>query len=828
MAGEKILIVDDKAEIVQFCNEYLLRPKGYVPIVATDGREGLDIALQEKPALIILDFNLPGMSGLEILQTLRHKQINIPVIFITAYSSEEDIVTAFRLGIIDYFSKPFNPREMLETIERTLGENKLQEQQTRQQRELEKCTKELGYLYGSSVERLLNRTVEAAVGITDAEEGYLLLVDDQTDELYIRSALNLGESFARNFRLRVGDGIAGRVVRDGQSVRYNNIDDTNRFKLKTGYLVKSLINVPLRHGGEIIGVLGVSNRLSARNFTRTDQQLLASLAEHAATAIANASLYAETHQTLARRLRELAVMQEVAHDLNAIVDLGRIAATVLNHAVRTTYAEAGLVGLRAEDRVDWVPYGYAANAMEDKTWTPSWEDGLIGQAARSGQAMLMNDLSDGFEAMHALKQTRSRLIVPVLRGNQAIGIIDLQSSNPNAFSEDDKRFLLQLADRAAVAVENTRLFERVVNEQHQTKTVLQSIADGVYTVDCDLQIVTFNPAAEHITGWREAEVQGRLCSEVLVDAHRSAQGRQTLLIQQALETGQPCTSGPDEPPILSRDGREVFVSSSVAPIHSREGSVIGAVVAFRDVSAERELDRLKSDFVSMVSHELRSPLASLSAAIDLLRSTPNGETTTAQMLDIAHENTQRLIHLVEDILNISQIDAGQVRVQQEPVTLMPILRRVIHVAQNLTTIHHISLRTSNHVPFVMADPSKLEIVLHNLLDNAIRYSPDGGRILVKVTGPTDDEMVISVIDEGIGIPQEQMDQVFGRFYRVDNSDGCKVYGHGLGLYISKHLVEMQGGRIWVQSKERQGSCFSFSLPIVKEVELAKEVGIEGV
>jgi signal transduction histidine kinase len=191
-------------------------------------------------------------------------------------------------------------------------------------------------------------------------------------------------------------------------------------------------------------------------------------------------------------------------------------------------------------------------------------------------------------------------------------------------------------------------------------------------------------------------------------------------------------------------------------------------------------------------------------------------------LSIAHDNEQRLTRLVEDILSVSQIEAGQIRVQEEPVTLLPILRRVVRIAQSQTTRHRILLHMPDSVPFVMADQSKVEIIVNNLVANAINYSPDGGRVLVKVSGPENDHVVIGVVDEGVGIPQDYLERVFDRFYRVDTSDGRKVYGHGLGLYISKRLVELQGGHIWAESREGRGSCFTFTLPVVEEARIASE------
>ena len=819
MAGEKILIVDDKIEVAQFCDEYLFRPHGYESLVAQDGRQGLEMALKEDPDLMILDFKLPEMSGLDVLRALRDRQVDIPVIFITAYGSDEDIVTAFRLGVKDYLAKPFDTSEMLATVERVLDEKRKQNEQVRRQRGLDSQVKKLSTLYGSSVQSVLNHIVEAAVAITNAEEGYLLLLDEQTDELCMRSALNIGQAFASEFRLKVKDTIAGRVLETGQPVRYNHVDDMNLFKIKTGYLAKALINVPLRVNGRITGILGVDNRHSSEIFSRTDLNLLSSLADHAATAIANASLYEEIHRTLTRRVHELSIVQKVTHDLNAVMDVRRIGRIVLHHSMRATSAGAGLVGLMLGNHMEWIAEGYAGPALESATWKPNSHAGVMGRAIEQQSSVLVTDLEGEFGSVYALPGTRSQLAISIRRGDQVLGVIDLESMDMGAFSESDQQLLIAVADWAAVAIENAQLFDMVVNEQRKTKLVLQSIADGVYTVDRELLINGFNPAAERITGWSEVEVHGKLCSAVFSDVGDGEMSHQSALIQRAMESGLPTASGANDPPVHSRDGGEIYISSSVAPLCSQEGQLEGAVIAFRDVSSERELDRLKSDFVSMISHELRSPLANLGAAIELLLGMTQYQAPAQKTLHIARANERRLTRLVEDILSVSRIEAGQMSVSQEPVTLAPILRRIVRITQAQTKQHRVVVQLSESMPFVMADQSKVEIIVNNLVTNAVNYSPAGGRILVKVSGPADGAMTISVIDEGVGIPPDHLDRVFDRFYRVDTSDGRRVYGHGLGLYISKCLVELQGGRIWVQSQKGRGSCFSFTLPVVRETEV---------
>jgi PAS domain S-box-containing protein len=819
MTGARILIVDDKPEVAEFCKEYLFHPHGYTPLIAYDGPEGLDMALRERPDLMILDFRLPKMSGLDVLRALRERQVELPVIFTTAYGSQEDIAEAFRLGVKDYLTKPFDASEMLAMVRRVLAEKRQQEDRARRQRELERQVKKLSTLYGSSVQSVLNHIVESAVAISDAEEGYLLLIDEESDELYMRSALNMGDVFASEFRLRIKDTIAGHVVESGEPICISQSDEAEHLKIKTGFLVKAVVNVPLRANGRIIGVLGVDNRESSTPFTQADLDLLASLSDHAATAIANANVYEDVHHSLTQRVRELATMQQFAQDLDAVMDMRQIARIVLHHCVEITSAEGGLVGIRAKGEMEWVTGGYLASLPSDSGWRHDWE-AVLTEGANLPSELARSPGGNGRARLSGWRETRSQMVVLIRRADRVLGLIDLESTRQDAFSRNDRQLVTTLADRAAVAIENAHLFDAVVNEQRKTKLVLHSIADGVYTVDRDLRITGFNTAAERITGWQEPEVMGQLCSTVFRDTEKGDE--QGELIRKAMEQGKPVASAAEDPPILARDGSTIYISSSVAPLHSQKGEIEGAVVVFRDVSSDRELDRLKSDFVSMISHELRSPLASLGAAIELLTNITGGQEPVQRALDIARANERRLARLIEDILNVSRIEAGQMRVSREPVTLAPILKRVVRLAQTEARQHNLILKVPKQLPFVLADQSKVEIVVSNLVANAINYSPNGGRILIKVEGPRDGELIVSVVDEGMGIPEEHLDKVFDRFHRVDTSDGRRVYGHGLGLYITKRLLELQGGRVWVQSREGRGSCFSFSLPISPDTDIGDD------
>ena len=312
MAGELVLVVDDSPENVKFLCDYVLEPNGYKTLTATDGEQGLNYALSRYPELMLIDLKMPKLSGLEVMQSLKIKGKDIPVILMTFYGSEETAIQAFRLGARDYLIKPFTVTEALEAIERALVEARLRKEKERLEggvlqsnRQLAQRVKELNILYsiGKSVaqlldlEKLLNRVVEGAVYITGAEEGSLLLVDKASGELYLRAARGLGERFARGFRLKVNQSLAGQVVQTGKPIRIESVQEDDKLKIKTGYLVKSLLNVPLKVGNQVIGVLCVNNNISSRPFTENDEKLLSALADYAAISIMNAQLFQQLAQS---------------------------------------------------------------------------------------------------------------------------------------------------------------------------------------------------------------------------------------------------------------------------------------------------------------------------------------------------------------------------------------------------------------------------------------------------------------------------------------------------------------------------------------------------
>jgi len=346
---EEILIIDDSEHIASLLANHVLPELGFTAIVAHTGRQGLQRIRARLPDLILLDLQLPDMSGLDLLRMLAQEGHDVPVILMTAHGSESIAVEAFRLGARNYLIKPFSDIEARAVIDQALRERRLRRDKERLTASLQQRVQELTVLYriGKSVtglmdqEQLLQRIVEAGVFITQAEEGFLLLHDETQQELYLRAAKNLGEQRAQSLRVPIDDSLAGQVFRTGKPVRLDQSRAGAALKVKTGFLVRAILQVPLMLGTKVKGVLAVDNRVADRTFSENDEYLLATLADYAAIAIENARLY-EQVKLSEQRYRDLFAN---AYDLIFILNQTLTITTINKVGEQLTgYSLAELVG----------------------------------------------------------------------------------------------------------------------------------------------------------------------------------------------------------------------------------------------------------------------------------------------------------------------------------------------------------------------------------------------------------------------------------------------------------------------------------------------------
>jgi PAS domain S-box-containing protein len=429
-----------------------------------------------------------------------------------------------------------------------------------------------------------------------------------------------------------------------------------------------------------------------------------------------------------------------------------------------------------------------------------------GRAVRTGEVLLYRRVTDDLlarstrspERHKALRELgmESALVVPLTAGGRTFGALTLVSADPKRlYDENDRDFAKQLARRAAVAVDNARLY-RASEERARSALVVEHVADGVCLVDADGVIRLWNPAAERITGLRAVDAVGRQAADVF-DSWSAIE----LLSRNA---PLPATTH-----AVEIDGRELWLSISGV------GFERGSVYAFRDLTAERAVERLKTDFVSTVSHELRTPLAAIyGAALTLRRQDVRlSEPQREGLLEVVASESDRLARIVNDILWASRLESGGMQTLVEACDGVELARTVVDAART-----HVapSIRLEIHAPTdpppIAADPDKTRQVLANLVDNAVKYSPDGGVVTVDIT-VEGQRLRFAVRDQGLGVPPSEQTRIFEKFYRLDPDLTRGVGGTGLGLYISRELLERMGGRIWVESSGTGGSTFVAELPL---------------
>jgi len=357
----------------------------------------------------------------------------------------------------------------------------------------------------------------------------------------------------------------------------------------------------------------------------------------------------------------------------------------------------------------------------------------------------------------------------------------------------------------------------------QRELILESAGDGIYGIDLDGKLTFINEAGARALGYTPQELAGQDVHELIHHSHADGTpySKSTSPILQALRR---CESIRMRDEVFWRqDGVAIPVEYSANPL-LEEGRISGMVVAFQDVSERRRLEKMKDEFISTVSHELRTPLTSLRASLGLISSgsLDKRPEKQRQMLDIAIANSDRLIRLVNDILDFDSVERGRLPLHRQPVEAVDLLRRAADVAHGAATQAQISFRIEAPLAPVFADEDRILQVLNELVSNAIKFSPQNTAIrlaaeIVPATGSTNDpfalgEVCFIVEDEGRGIPSEKLEHIFERFQQGDSSDSRALGGTGLGLALCRSIVEQHGGRIWAESVVGQGSKFLFTLP----------------
>jgi PAS domain S-box-containing protein len=588
---------------------------------------------------------------------------------------------------------------------------------------------------------------------------------------------------------------------DRQVLAASELDDDERLagrfqELATGAGYRSLLAIPVEapRTEECGLVLVFFDEL--REFVDEDLELAARLAQAARGAVERGELYEGERKARALAQQLASAGGVVSAELDPAAALDEVA----QRAPALLGADAGAVWV--EDEGGFVAAAVSGADIEDAAGERAPASvGPVADAARGRVPVALTALAD--DSLRARDPLLARgfgsfLGVP-LALPEGEGALAVYSRAPRTWRREEAESLSALAGHAKAALANADLYQRVAQEKERSVAILANIADGIVAVDREGRVVLWNAAAERITGVPASEALGLDPSHVL---------------QRTLESAEGTPDG-DRLVSIRRGSEEVWLSLTEAVMRDPLGAVSGRIFAFRDISADRAVEQMKSDFVSAVSHELRTPLTSIYGfAETLLRAdVAFGDEERGTFLRYIASESERLTTIVDALLNVARLDTGDLAVHLVPVDVRPVVSSVVEDVEGtiMANGHRLEVDLPAEPLDAQADADKLRQILSQLVDNALRYSPGGGT--VRITGRRRDSGIeLTVVDEGIGIPQSERERIFRKFYRGEAAARDGRGGTGLGLFIAHGLVSAMGGRIWVDSREGEGSTFAFELP----------------
>lgn len=637
----------------------------------------------------------------------------------------------------------------------------------------------------------------------------------------------------------------------------NKLDQVGQLAAELG--LHGILGVPIQMQNQVTGALFVA-MFAPHHFDSQDVQLLSFVANQAAVAVRNAQLVqrlnlltegleqrvfqrteelAQTLQDLTEERDRVETLYQITRELSSSFDLDRVlnyALSLLNRAIGISLGSILLLDNETGELVYRAALGRDAPLPREGLRTKYRVGyGLAGRVMELREVRLIPDLTvdPDWVPNSGDDNHRSAIVVPLNTGNDVLGALMLFHPEPYYFTDDHLKLVTTAGSQIATAVNNAMLY-RLISEQAnrlrgmfqeqaaeaaKNEAILKGITDGVLVLDANHNIVLLNPKAAEILNLNAADVQSQPLTWILERSASPVELELTRRLYDHLTKSLSAIEAGERSAEFRIEVGQKSVMITLAPVALSTTEPPSIVAVIRDISKEAEIERLKNEFISTVSHELRTPMTSIKGYADLLLSgNPKiGQLNSTQerFVKIIQSNSNRLTELVNDILEISRIETGRVKLDLITLDIIELINEVAasfegQMAKKGLTF---SLQLPEHLPPIYADKARLTQILVNLIGNAWQYTPEGGSINVyaKAIGGF---VQVDVEDSGIGIVEKDLEYIFDRFFRSERTEVQVVDGTGLGLSITKSFVEMLGGQIWVKSKLDLGSTFSFTVPLV--------------
>lgn len=523
---------------------------------------------------------------------------------------------------------------------------------------------------------------------------------------------------------------------------------------------------------------------------------------------------------LQRRNIELATLNRVGAILAGSLTLEDTLQAALAETLEAAESPAGAVYLLHSEQLTRAA---SVSVGRRPPFPKTLDAALLANARRGAATVAATEAPDAMRGALAANGVPAVALVPLVAKAEAEGLLAVACGSPQGPDQANCALLVAIAQQMAVAVQNAHLFEEAVTQRQHTEAIIQNMADGVLVLDKQGRIAASNPALRNILGIAAEQVMGRPIHDFADSTVSGLSGLWEIAVSSGASAERESSEGESESELPVVTTCEIALPEPLnrtlmiytSPLRDAAKNPLGQVKVVRDITRERELERMKSDFISIVSHELRTPVFYIKGFIEiLLQGKAENPKVRGEFLNIIRDQTEHLGKLVEDLLDTSKLERGALVLKKERVPVADLIHQAVADAEGLATQDGVALEVEikEPLPEVAGDFMRLKQVMTNLLGNAIKFSKPGGKVYIRGL-LTIEEVWVQVEDRGPGISPKSISHVFDKFFQADSSATRSAGGVGLGLYIVRQIIEGLGGRIWVESELGKGTMFTFALPL---------------
>ena len=693
------------------------------------------------------------------------------------------------------------------------------------EQEIEHKNRELEAL--NTISKVLSRSLRAedtqkevidrVIGLFSMDGGGIYMTDDSGRNLKCAQCRGPSEAFVQSVHsMLIGQDIPGKVAESGKPAFYRNVSTDPRSKgsafRNSG--IKAIACAPIRGLEKTLGVFFMFS-FSEREFSEGDERIIRSISEMMGISFENIRLYEKMRslyrQDRDRRIQEQQDLLELSSMLASSLDMDKVLGSCMSLIRKSCWADfAWLLTFDQEDALRLkastdkefnageVAYGPGADSIENK-------------ASKEQKPLMQRGISTNrkIKAHQRVRNFATVCSVPVYLGDRTMGAFSLYYIADVSLTEEEMHFLHIVGSVISVALERARLYESAIIQRGMANTILESIGDGVATVDPEGKVTSMNRAAEELLGHGAADAIGTEIISLMGGGPENDEAREKLVssLARAMDGSTLCV----EAPFTAAGKIRIPLMLQCAPVFGKETGAAGVVLVLRDLSRERELDMVMSEFVKLISEEFRSPLASIAGMTEMLLEGDVKGKRKKQYLDSVLSESQRLSLMVEELLDLERIESGIVAFAAEELNVHEVL---VHAEEATAPVAKskrigISIDIGRNAAIVRGDATLLKQLFRNLMENALVYSDPEAEVSVRATGDSE-SVTITITDTGWGIKKDELSRVKEKFYRGSNSS--KTTGTGLGLPLCSEIAALHGGSLDIKSAEGKGTTVTVRLP----------------